>query len=151
MQKGYNSQYKNQENNIMSEKSYSIKLRATSMYQIILALLIMVLGIYMILTTQGQSVLWVVYVILGVVLMFRYFNMPKEIKVDEELLTFKNWFGKEKMAYIKDLKKISKRMSYLYVYTEEKRIITPSGFNDLKNFSDDMKTRNSQLEVSGIK
>ncbi len=135
----------------MSEKSYSIKLRATSMYQIILALLIMVLGIYMILTTQGQSVLWVVYVILGVVLMFRYFNMPKEIKVDEELLTFKNWFGKEKMAYIKDLKKISKRMSYLYVYTEEKRIITPSGFNDLKNFSDDMKTRNSQLEVSGIK
>ncbi len=135
----------------MSEKSYSIKLRATSMYQIILALLIMVLGIYMILTTQGQSVLWVVYVILGVVLMFRYFNMPKEIKVDEELLTFKNWFGKEKMAYIKDLKKISKRMSYLYIYTEEKRIITPSGFNDLKNFSDDMKTRNSQLEVSGIK
>jgi hypothetical protein len=111
----------------------------------------MVLGIYMILTTQEQSVLWVVYVILGVVLMFRYFNMPKEIKVDEELLTFKNWFGKEKMAYIKDLKKISKRMSYLYIYTEEKRIITPSGFNDLKNFSDDMKTRNSQLEVSGIK
>jgi hypothetical protein len=42
-------------------------------------------------------------------------------------------------------------MSYLYIYTEEKRIITPSGFNDLKNFSDDMKTRNSQLEVSGIK
>jgi uncharacterized protein YacL len=135
----------------MSEKSYSIKLRATSMYQIILALLIMVLGIYMILTTQEQSVLWVVYVILGVVLMFRYFNMPKEIKVGEELLTFKNWFGKEKMAYIKDLKKISKRMSYLYVYTEEKKIIMPSGFNDLKMFADDMKSRNPQVEIAGIK
>ena len=135
----------------MEGKNYSIKLRATSMYQIILALLIMVLGIYMILTSKESQILWVVYVILGLALLLRYFNMPKEIVVDEELLTFKNWFGKEKMAYIKDLKKISKRMSYLYIYTEEKRIIAPSGFNDLKTLADDMKTRNPQLEVSGIK
>lgn len=135
----------------MEGKNYSIKLRATSMYQIILALLIMVLGIYMILTSKESQILWVVYVILGLALLLRYFNMPKEIVVDEELLTFKNWFGKEKMAYIKDLKKISKRMSYLYIYTEEKRIIAPSGFNDLKTLADDMKTRNPQVEVSGIK
>ena len=135
----------------MEGKNYSIKLRATSMYQIILALLIMVLGIYMILTSKEQQVLWVVYVILGLALLLRYFNMPKEIKVDQELLTFKNWFGKEKMAYIKDIKRISKRMSYLYIYTDEKRIIAPSGFNDLKMFADDMKARNTQVEVSGIK
>ena len=135
----------------MEGKNYSIKLRATSMYQIILALLIMVLGIYMILTSKEQQVLWVVYVILGLALLLRYFNMPKEIKVDEELLTFKNWFGKEKMAYIKDLKRISKRMSYLYVYTDEKRITMSSGFNDLKKFADDMKSRNPQVEITGIK
>jgi len=135
----------------MEEKNYSIKLRATSMYQIILAVLIVVLGIYMTLTTKEGNTLWIIYMLLGGLLMFRFYNMPKVIYVDEELLTFKNWFGKEKMAYIKDLKRISKRMSYLYVYTDEKRITMSSGFNDLKKFADDMKSRNSQVEITGIK
>jgi hypothetical protein len=135
----------------MGDNNYSIQLRGTAMFQAILALLIVILGIYMIMTSQEQRFLWIVYVILGIALMFRYFNMPKEIKVDEELLTFKNWFGKEKMAYIKDLKRINKRMGYLYFYTEEKRIIAPSRFNELKKFADDMKTRNPQVEISGIK
>ena len=135
----------------MEEKNYSIKLRVTSMYQIILAVLIVVLGFYMIYTTKNGGTLWLVYILLGVLLMFRYFNMPKLIMVDDELLTFKNWFGKEKMAYIKDLKRISKSMSYLYFYTEEKRITAPSGFNDLKMLADDMKERNPQVEITGIK
>ena len=135
----------------MGDNNYSIQLRGTAMFQAILALVIVILGVYMIINSQEQRVLWIVYVILGLALMFRYFNMPKEIKVDEELLTFKNWFGKEKMAYIKDLKRIIKRMGYLYFYTEEKRIIAPSRFNDLKKFADDMKGRNSQVEVTGIK
>ena len=135
----------------MEEKNYSIKLRATSMYQIIIAVLIVVLGIYMTLTTKEGNTLWIIYMLLGGLLMFRFYNMPKEIHVDEELLTFKNWFGKEKMAYIKDLKRISKRMSYLYVYTDEKRITMSSGFNDLKKFADDMKSRNPQVEITGIK
>jgi Family of unknown function (DUF6560) len=135
----------------MEDKNYSIQLRGTAIFQAILALVIVILGIYMIVTSQEQRLLWVVYVIFGVALMFRYFNMPKEIKVDEELLTFKNWFGKEKMAYIKDLNKIIKRMGYLYFYTEEKRIIAPSRFSELKKFADDMKARNPKVEVSGIK
>jgi hypothetical protein len=135
----------------MGDNNYSIQLRGTAMFQAILALVIVILGVYMIINSQEQRMLWIVYVILGLALMFRYFNMPKEIKVDEELLTFKNWFGKEKMAYIKDLKRIIKRMGYLYFYTEEKRIIAPSRFNDLKKFADDMKGRNSQVEVTGIK
>ena len=135
----------------MGDNNYSIQLRGTAMFQAILALVIVILGVYMIINSQEQRMLWIVYVILGLALMFRYFNMPKEIKVDEELLTFKNWFGREKMAYIKDLKRIIKRMGYLYFYTEEKRIIAPSRFNDLKKFADDMKGRNSQVEVTGIK
>lgn len=135
----------------MDDKNYLLGLRVTGMYQIILAILIVVLGIYMLSITKEGSLLWIVYIFLGVVLLFRYLNMPREIIVDEELLTFKNWFGKEKMAYIKDLKRISKRMSYLYVYTDEKRIVMPSGFNDLKKLADDMKSRNPQVEITGIK
>ena len=135
----------------MDDKNYLLGLRVTGMYQIILAILIVVLGIYMLSITREGSLLWVVYIFFGIVLIFRYLNMPREIIVDEELLTFKNWFGKEKMAYIKDLKRISKRMSYLYVYTDEKRITMPSGFNDLKKLADDMKSRNPQVEISGIK
>jgi hypothetical protein len=135
----------------MGENNYSIQLRGTAMFQAILALLIVLLGVYMIITSQEQRMLWIVYVILGFALMFRYFNMPKEIIVDDELLTFKNWFGKEKMAYIKDLKRIIKRLGYLYIYTEEKRIIASSRFSELKKFADDMKARNSQVEITGIK
>ncbi len=135
----------------MDDKNYLLGLRVTGMYQIILAILIVVLGIYMLSITKEGSLLWIVYIFLGVILLFRYLNMPREIIVDEELLTFKNWFGKEKMAYIKDLKRISKRMSYLYVYTDEKRIVMPSGFNDLKKLADDMKSRNPQVEITGIK
>jgi hypothetical protein len=135
----------------MGDKNYSIKVRGSGMFQAALALLIVILGIYMVMTSQEQRLLWIVYVILGLAFMFRFFNMPKEIKVDEELLTFKNWFGKEKMVYIKDLKRIIKRMGYLYFYTEEKKIISTSRLGELKKFADDMKARNPQVEISGIK
>lgn len=135
----------------MDESNYKLKLRATSMYQILLALLIIVIGI---MSTQDaqQSVLFsIIYIFLGVFLIFRYFNMPKEIIVDSELVTFKNWFGKEKAAYITDLKRIQKKMSYITITTEEKRIIMPSGFNDFNKFTEDMKKRNPGVEVVGIK
>ncbi len=135
----------------MEEKKYSIKLRVSSMYQIVLAVLIIVLGIFMLQQAQERGVFYYVYILLGMVLLFRYFNMPKEIIVDEELVTLRNWFGKDKLAYIKDIKTIQKRMGYLYVRTDEKRLVMPSGFNDLKMFADDMKARNSGVEVTGIK
>lgn len=135
----------------MEDSNYSIKLGLTSMIQILLAVLIIVLGIVMSHDPQQKSIFWLVYILLGVFVLFRYFNMPKEIIVDNELVTFKNWFGREKAAYIKDLKKIQKRMNYLTISTEEKRIVMSAGFNDLHKFAEDMKKRNPGVEVVGVK
>ncbi len=132
----------------MEESNYSIKLGLTSMIQILLGVLIIVLGFIMGQDTQQKSIFWLVYVLLGVFVLFRYFNMPREIIVDSELVTFKNWFSKEKAAYIKE---IQKRMNYITISTEEKRIVMPAGFKDLHKFAEDMKKRNPQVEVVGIK
>ena len=136
----------------MDNSNYTLKLKLISMYPIIFSIIIVLLGIKMNQNTmQEKSSFWIIYIVIGFVLMFRYLNMPKEIIVDNELVTFKNWFGREKSAYIKDLKKIQKRMSYITISTEEKRIVIPAGFADFKRFTEDMKKRNPGVEVTGVK
>ncbi len=136
----------------MDDSNYTLKLKLISMYPLVLFLIIILLGIKMNQNTmQEKNSFWIIYIVMGLVFMFRYLNMPKEIIVDNELVTFKNWFGREKAAYIKDLKKIQKRMSYITISTEEKRIVMPAGFADFKRFIEDMKKRNPGVEVVGVK
>jgi len=132
-------------------KTYTIS--AGSYYTIILAVLILVIGIYLLVngSVENRTFLGIFYIILGGALVFRFLNMPKEMKIEDDLILFKNWFNKESSAYIKDFKRIRKTFSYLLIRTEDKTLRLPPRFNDLTGFVDEVKKINPNVEVSGIK
>jgi hypothetical protein len=77
--------------------------------------------------------------------------MPKEIRVENDLVYFINWFGKEKVAYIKDFRKIIKRLGNTTIFLEGKVIRLAAGFNDFRRFCDDVQKRNPDVLVVGVK
>ncbi|MGA7837979.1 MAG: hypothetical protein WB996_08435 [Ignavibacteriaceae bacterium] len=138
----------------MEELNYTIEAQKTRFF-LTLALFVTVITIelYLIIENQGQTdlMLRVVIIALFFLVIYRYLSMPKEIRVENDLVYFKNWFGKEKAAYIKDFRKIIKRLGNTTIFLEDKVIRLASGFDDFRKFCDDVQKRNPDVLVIGVK
>ena len=138
----------------MSDNNYTITAKRTRFFlTIALFIAVIVIELYLLTTPEAQNdfTLRIVIIALFGFVIFRYLSMPKDIRVDDELIYFVNWLGKEKMAYIKDLRRIVSRLGSVTIFTEDKVIRIASGFNDFKKFCDDMQKRNPQVDVIGVK
>ena len=138
----------------MSELNYTITAKKARFFlTMALFVAVIIIELYLLTTPEAQNdfTLRIVIIVLFGFVIFRYLGMPKDIRVDDELIYFVNWLGKEKMAYIKDLRRIVSRLGSVTIFTEDKVIRIASGFNDFKKFCDDMKKRNPQVDVIGVK
>lgn len=137
----------------MDELNYTIAAKNKRFFATIsLFIIVIAIELYLIIESQGQTDILLRLVIIGLffIMIFRFFSMPKEIRVEDDLVFFRNWFGKEKAAYIKDFRKIIKRMGNITIFTEDKVIRFNTGFKDFEKFCNDIQKRNTKVEVIGI-
>ncbi len=138
----------------MEDLNYTIEAQKIRFFlTIALFVTVITIELYLIIENQGQTdlMLRVVIIVLFFLVIYRYLSMPKEIRVENDLVYFINWFGKEKVAYIKDFRKIIKRLGNTTIFLEGKVIRLAAGFNDFRRFCDDVQKRNPDVLVVGVK
>lgn len=138
----------------MEKLNYTIESLKTKFY-LTIGLFLSVVGVelYLVLDNEGNTsiVFRLAMIALFIIVIIRYFGMPKQIRVEDDLVFFTSWYGKEKAAYIKDFRKIVKRMGNTTIFTEDKIIRLVTGFEDFKKFCDDVQKINPKVEVIGVK
>lgn len=139
-------------------ESYTLKLNHINKYSPVYSLILLTAGTTLIIISLNDiNANWIIPLLLiyfsirAVMHFFKYRHKPYEIVVKDDCITFKELFENEINLTPCEIKEIEiNNKNEFIIRTENRSILGLNGFKKFAEFAEDMKKKNSKIELIGF-